>query len=662
VEQDLYARSDLPATLTLGDKIEVQAALRNLTKKKVKATIELESDSLKVAGSSKVKVTAKPDGTAVARFTVKPTRAGEASYMITASGKGFKDIEERRIYIRPSGIPHVTEKKASLESGKPFAETITLDGKEKYHTAFVSVSFPTAVPAIQGLEAVLGKPQGCIDWISSSSLITASVYRYLQSHGKDEKILVELGKLLQLSLGGLLMSQNQDGGWGWNANLLRVDESGKETVEISTSNPYMTAQSLEGLLEMKAAGLPVPADAVGRALDSLASTMDSDGLWDMSSIAIWEGKSQVVKVGMSAEIFKVMAYASLVFPESISHSSRYGQAMQKLEPTFEATLDDPKADVLTVSNAALGLLYMARSRGGTSKDLDKKLEATAKKLVQMRKESHWEPGWFNAWGGTIEATYAAMELMSRYDAEAFESELRDSLRYILSTQTSFGDWHNARGTAAAIRALLLVPPTKKEKPSTVKIRVNGEVVRTIEINPDDPYLSAVSLRMVELTEHLTKGKNKVEISYDGNLEAPVILRVERWTGKDADPADDAPRITLLRTYDSDEVAPDQPTTVSLKMAISGRKEPLVLTEPLPANATVSSASLDKLVKDRLISDYLILPGAVELYVAPVKQTLELSYLLTGERKGKSVQAPTQAALVRLPHSPAYGPETTLVVK
>jgi hypothetical protein len=498
--------------------------------------------------------------------------------------------------------------------------------------------------------------------VSSSSLIAAAVYRYLQKYGKDEKALERVGQVLQLSLAGTLMSQRDDGGWGWNVNLIRVDESGEPGVLVSKSNPYMTAQSLEGLLEMKVAGLPVPQDAVSRALTHLASTMDSDGLWDMSSIAIWEGKSQTVKVGMSAEIFKVMAYAGLVYPDAASYSGSYQSAMKKLQPTFEAYLDDPSADVFSMANAALGLLYMAKSRGGVDKKLDKKLSATAKKLLQMRKESHWEPGWFNAWGGTMEATQAALELMTRFDPEAFESEIRDSLRYILSTQTSFGDWHNARGTAAAIRALLLVPPTKEEKPSTVRVSVNGQVVREIEINPDDPYLSAIALRMLEITDHLKKGKNKVKVTYDGNLEAPVTLRFEKWTGKDADPQADAPRVTILRSYSSDSISADEPVTVTLKMAVSGRKEPLVITEPLPANASVEAASLDKLVKDRAISDYLILGDAIELYIAPTKKIVDLDYRITGTHGGKAVQAPTLVALTRLPHSPAYGPVTSLTVK
>jgi hypothetical protein len=336
--------------------------------------------------------------------------------------------------------------------------------------------------------------------------------------------------------------------------------------------------------------------------------------------------------------------------------------MQKLAPTFEAYLDEPSADVFTMANAALGLLYYANSRGGPDKKLDKKLDAAAKKLLQMRKESHWEPGWFNAWGGTIEATQAAMELMALHDAEAFELELRESLRYILSTQTSFGDWHNARGTASAIKALLLVPPTPMEKASTVRVSVNGKMIREIEINPEDPFLSAIALRMVEITDHLDKGKNTVKVTYDGNLDAPVALRFEKWTGKDADPLPDAPRVTMTRSYGSSTISPDQPVTVTLKMAVSGRKEPLVVIEPLPANASVESASLDKLVRDRIISDYMIVGSAIEFYLAPTKSTLDLTYRITGNRKGKAVQAPTHVALVRLPHSPAYGPKTSLTVK
>jgi uncharacterized protein YfaS (alpha-2-macroglobulin family) len=661
VSQDLYARSDLPATLTMGDTLQVQAAFRNNTGESVKAKLELDSEHFVVAGKSKVKVTAGPNGTAVARFDVRPRRAGTATYTVTASGKHFTDVEERTVYIRPAGNPVRTQTRDVLESGEPFEADVKLTGDEEYHTSFLHVTFPTAVPVLQGLEAMLSKPAGAIDFVASRALVAAAVYRYLQKNTKNEKALANVGEAVQLSLAGVLMSQRPDGGWGWNVNLLRLDDTGNLKKDVPKSNPYMTAQCLEALLEMKVAGLPVPKDAVRRTLDNLAEGVDSDGYWDMGAIATWEGSSNEVKVGMSAEIFKVMAYAATAFPEAANASGSYTATMDKIAPVYESYLKSKKAEPFALANAALGVFYDAKRSGGPDAKLDAKLTATADRLLNMRDEAHWEPGWFNAWGGTIEATEAALELMIRHDPDKYELELRRALSYILSTQSSFGDWHNARGTASAIRALLLLPPTKPEKPSTVTISVNGDVVRKVEIDPDDPFLSAVQLRMVELTGHMDKGKNAVKVTYDGNLEAPVSLVSEVW-GVQAHAGLGGPDITLLRKYDRDAVDVNVPVEVTVKGAIKSRRVPLVVTEPLPACASVDPSSMDALVADGVISDWLDLGNAVQMTMAPSKKTFRLTYRITGNRSGKCVQAPTQVVTVGDVHSPAYGLSTKLEIE
>jgi uncharacterized protein YfaS (alpha-2-macroglobulin family) len=663
VTQDLYARSDLPATLTLGDTLEVQAAFRNNTSKSAKATLEFESDALIIVGKTKVKVEAKAGGTAVAKFTVRPKQAGMTTYMLSATGKGFKDVMERTIYVRPSGAPTRTEQTAVLEKGKPFKTTVELSGKQSYHTSFVHVSFPTAIPVLQGLEAMLDKPAGAIDFVASRALVAASVYRYLQKYSKDEKALVYVGKILQLSLAAVLMSQGDDGGWGWNCNLLVIDDTGNLKKEFSSTNAYMTAQAVESLLEMKEAGLPVPQDAVTRGLDSLASSVNSDGYWDMSAIAIWEGNSEQVKVGMSAEIFKVMAYAGVIYPDAANGSYQYAGTMSKLAPIYEGYLDAKTVEPFALANSALGVLYHAKRNGGPDKKVNAKLDAAAQRLLQMRDEAHWEPGWFNAWGGTIEATHAAMELMIKYDPQKYELELRRSMQYILSTQTSFGDWHNARGTASAIRALLLIPPTVPEKSSTVVIEVNGQKVKTVEINPDDPFLSAVALRMVEITAYLQDGKNQIEVSYDGNLEAPVSLLTEVWgDSKVAQVTTAAPNVSMVRTYSSDVIKSNMPTKVRLQGVIEGQRMPLIISEPIPSCASVEKASLEKLVQDGLIVDYIMMGDTVEFYLLPTKKIVDISYRLTGDRSGTCVQAGTEVTSVADFHAITYGKSTELEVQ
>lgn len=664
VGQDIYARSDLPATLTLGDQVQVTSAVRNFTDAPVKATIGIQSDGLAVVGPAKQKVQVPVGSTAAAAFEVKPLRAGEVEYEVWTEGAGVKDIERRTIWVEPVGVPTVIRAQGTLEKGEPYRAKVHVSGEDTHMTAFLNVSFPNAVPVLQGLESMVEQPGGAIDYFSSNALVTAMAYRYLLENGKNESAISMLGMRLQALMAALLMSQNPDGGWGWHVKLLRSELGGEAVVDVPLSNPYMTAQSLEGLVEMKKAGLPVPQNAVSAALMSLVGTMGSDGLWSVDDIAFWEGKTDEVQLGISAEIFHVMAVTCSAYP-SLAGQTAIAAPMETLAQQLRPLLTDPDMrDPMALSHAALGVWAWAMTRKTLDAKLQKELRASAKQLTNLRDGAYWEPSWFNAFGGTVAATAAAMELMVTLDPEAFQAQLRRSLQYILSTQESFGAWHNARGTAAAVRALLLVPPTRKEIPSTVEVLVDGKTVRKVEIDPDDPFMSAVSLRQVELTSYLPPGDHVVKVLYDGNLEAPVKLTLTRWGADQPHGAamPGAPELKVKRTLDDVSDGQGLMVDVDLKVRFDDASVPVKLIEPVPSNATVDVASLDALVADGRIHGYDLEAGKVVLYPVPGQKKIHLGYRLEGTRQGEAVQSGTQVAPLSDPSLVVSGNTTDFVVK
>ncbi|MFH1438878.1 MAG: alpha-2-macroglobulin family protein [Pseudomonadota bacterium] len=666
VAQDIYTRSNLPATLTVGDSVEVFAMVKNLTKKKVSCKVSLASEALNVAGVSERDVTVPAGGVGVAGFVVEPKKAGPAMYEVKAEGAKFTDVERRELFVRPLGVPDRIEARGHVKKGKAFKAKVKVSGNDMYLFSFLNVSLPTAVPMIQGMEEILSQPGGAIDFVSSKALTTAMVYQYLVKYAKNEEAIERLNPFLQQLMAAQLMTQNHDGGWGWHFHLLRADVDGTTDVVKIKSNPYMTAQTIEALVEMKRAGLPVPEQAIGRAMQFLASAVSSDNLWSVDDIAFWEGSTKQVQEGISAEIFRVMADACEVYP-NLLYSWNMQNPMDKISATFSSYLDmEEMRDPMGLSNAAMGVYTWAKVRGGVGKDLEKKLRAAANKLITARKESYWEPSWFNAFGGTIEATTAAMMFMHKFDEEAYESELRRSIQYILSTQESFGAWHNARGTAAAIRALLLVPPTEKEIASSVKVLVNGNLVEKVDIDPDDPYLSAVSLRQVEITKHLTKGENMIEVTYDGNLKAPVSLMLQKWTGKKAYSAvrqQGAPEVTVARSYKGKGNKQDAPTEVKVSLNVKESRGPLVVREPLPSNAQVEGASLDALLEEGKVEGYEIDGDDIVFYLVPGKKGLmSFSYRVTSVRSGKAYQPGTTISSVHDPDAFVSGQPTEFIVK
>jgi hypothetical protein len=69
----------------------------------------------------------------------------------------------------------------------------------------------------------------------------------------------------------------------------------------------------------------------------------------------------------------------------------------------------------------------------------------------------------------------------------------------------------------------------EEIPGTVTVTVDGKVIRTVKIDPGDPYMSAIALNHVDLGEQLGAGEHRVAVTYSGKLTPTVALGVRSWS-------------------------------------------------------------------------------------------------------------------------------------
>src|SRR5690606_12184246 len=112
-------------------------------------------------------------------------------------------------------------------------------------------------------------------------------------------------------------------------------------------------------------------------------------------------------------------------------------------------------------------------------------EQLVTKLLAARKQGHWEPSWFNAAGGTIEATAGVLELLSSLDPEKAQPLWRDALAALRGQLRLFGTWHNGAGTVALARALRNLPePAQRD--ARLDIELNGKVLVTRRLDKRDP--------------------------------------------------------------------------------------------------------------------------------------------------------------------------------
>ena len=244
----------------------------------------------------------------------------------------------------------------------------------------------------------------------------------------------------------------------------------------------------------------------------MARQVGPEGLIPIKEIAFWQGDTKEVQQGLSAHVFAILSRV----PASQT-SPTLAAAMKRMRIHFAKAITSSTLSPLTTAYAAAALYR-------TEQLPARKVNAIITRLLQARDTDHWEPSWFHAWGGRIEATTAMISLMAQVDRPAYRAQMRDALRWILSTSQSLGQWHNERGTASVIRALMIAGLEPKEIHGTLVVTLDGKPVKTVAIDPRDPFLSALALEHISLGQSLSPGPHTVTVRFDG---APVAVRTEQ---------------------------------------------------------------------------------------------------------------------------------------
>ena len=643
VNQTLHVRAVVPASMSEGDQIEIPVVVRNLSDEGDEVRVTLDSDELQVSSPNQKTLTVGPGATETAWFMVAGRVPGKASYEATAVGTAIIDIERRDFFIRPRGIPGIESFRGTTKSGEPFSASFRITSDDRYSIVRIGITLPTTIPALQGLMYLEAEDRPGLDPSASRALANAAVFRYL----RDRDLLdTERREELQSRLGEaatvLLMSQNSDGGWGWFWD--------------RQSHPFMSAYALRTLIELQALDFPVPSSALASAGAYLISALGDDGLYDMSAIAAWEGESDDIRLAGTADVFATLS----MLPGS-ARPDGFRAGVRPLAERFRDYLDSISPSPLTLAHAVLGLHRIGGAVG--LEGLDPELREAARRLARIRRDVHWEPGWFQAYGGTIEATAVALQVLQELDPEGYEAAQADAVQFLLSTRRSWGAWHNARSTAFAIRALMQLSPEAEERGGELIVRLDDEEVRRIEVDPADPYGSALAIRELEL-ENVGRGHHEVVVSYDGSLPAQASIAVERWEGMLNNPplswVREDLRLSIVRESPGDlEVG--EIGELSLTLNSTGAVGPIVVEQAIPPTVVVERSSLQDDVDSRVLTRFELDDTSMRLSfeAGGQRRVVFRAYALT---PGRLVISPASATAVLRPSVRAYSASSALIVQ
>jgi hypothetical protein len=519
VARTLSVSFDLPPRMVAGDVASATAEIRNRTRRRLAATLSVRHRGLELLRApAGARLALAPGQRITVPLRVRALRAGVArlELALVKPGGGLVDGERAEIQVVPRKRRRTTTKKV-VRKGQPGRWRVTRPASA-HGGVTLHVDYPPVVPRVERLQKMLAQPELGGDSLASVFSVAALVLRTRQtaqrraaqagperartgvrgesSARRSRRVRRNIERLTTVVSRGvrwLVQMQRPSGAFAY----WRLD----------AADPYHTAYVLETLLDARRAGVRVPRRVVDRARAFLRRSRAPDGLWNVTHLAFWEGKRESVRTGLSAEILRAIAAAG-----------GCDENLARLARKLVRSTHDPRTTA-----AALQCLLSCGRAAKVSRD---ELRRGAKRLLRLRKSHrHWEPSWFSAYGGNLEATAAAVTALSQVDRSQYARAIRDGVRFLIARQHSFGAWHNERGTAASVRALLAVNAgqTVERANADIEVRVNGLVTHQVRLGRDDPSRLAARLRHISLTRLLRAGANKVEVQYSGALRVPCRL-------------------------------------------------------------------------------------------------------------------------------------------
>lgn len=249
VAKDFSLRMAMPRFLRENDRAEFGLLVQNQHRRSVTAALNLDIKGLELTQGLPSTLTLKPRSEKRVDFWVKAAdypAGGKATLTAKAVVRDFdSDGIQKEIQVHPYGIVKTVSESISLRhSTGSFSIKLPDDAREKPHSLQISYTSGVIPAVTETLPYLIRYPYGCVEQ-------TLSTFVPLQQAKKiSEKLNINLPvdestvtEYTDKGLNRLYGYQHKDGGWGWWQN----DET----------NPYMTAYTVDGLLDAKAAGVKV---------------------------------------------------------------------------------------------------------------------------------------------------------------------------------------------------------------------------------------------------------------------------------------------------------------------------------------------------------------------------------------------------------------------
>jgi len=546
VTKEIITRPALPRFTVLGDRFALDVIAQNFSGQDLAGAASLDAPGLVVLDPGSRSLELPNRGMDVARWTVVAAEVGLGTITCTVDTPAGGDSVELPLRTEPFAVP---ERWSAAGQANPIAVErfqVPFNAVPEVTQLTVRLSPSVALGVLDGLDALINYPYGCVEQTMSRVLPSAVAAKAYQDLGIPNPKADVLPEVIYQGLQRLYGFQHEDGGWGW-----WYDDEG---------NVYMTAYVLFGLTMVQQAGFDVESSVLDRGfgfLNSRLRTVDDP---------------------------RVLAYA--LYVKSVAGRGDLAAAQALLSQQEKL---DPFA------RAALALTLNAEGDPQAAQML---LDYLISEVVETPTTAYWprqaDDGTQYHWR-TLSSTEknTAMALRALVALRPDHRLAPKAVRWLMDHRRGAG-WRDTQATAFAVLSLVDYIQVSGELQADYEytVTLNGQVIAHGEVTPTtvtDP-INPIVVHGSDLRD----GENEVRIARDGpgQLYYSLALRLELFYDSFEPVSSLDQGLSITRTYRlveggshlSDDGTYSVGDLVEVQLTLEAQDEAwyVVVEDPLPA--------------------------------------------------------------------------------
>lgn len=565
----LEVDATLPVEVTPGDRLAIPVALRARDIAARSASLHVETGSgLRLTESADMRVALQDGAGRALVHAIVPDDAepGSTTLRITARADRFRDLVAHEVRVRRRGFPCETQRSGVLAGTDAFE--IEMPASLRRRTVEATLTFyPSPLPSLtDGLEGMLREPHGCFEQTSSTNYPNVLALQLLEDLQSEFPGVASAARAkLQKGYERLTGFECKGGGFEW---------WGKDP-----GHDALTAYGLMQFADM-ARVWDVDPRLITRTQTWLLGLRHGSGFRQSD-------RSHGFGRAPQATVHAYLCWALLATGTRISELAPQVSTIERRVPEI--------SDAYELALAALALEAAGNRAGAT---------AARGKLARAQERNGSLAGGATITGSggrdrAVETT--ALSLLAWLPHEAYRGNVERAMTFLRRQRRGSGTFGGTQATILTLKALCGYATRFRGavQPGTLRVTVNGEKVRELEIAAG--HVRAI--RVSEVAAALRPGTNRLRLELTGNNRFPFTLGV-RYRA-DVPPSEERCKLRLAVELGADET--EEGRTVPLRVVARNlSRNPVsmpIAILGLPAGLDVPARLLDALVEAEAIAQW-----------------------------------------------------------